>query len=1235
MIRFTRTGDAQWENPQSPTVNLPVVIQRLDSLRSGGDVPSTLVDGGAAAPGEPVKGVTTNTVTAEVEGIWGGTASQSQDATITYAHATNAVEVRKDPIGTKNPGAPFDYTLTVRNTGDRDIVDPVITDRLPWDSELGTLVQFNPDASETTPRYAYTLSGANPSAGAPMPTDPTGVTVTEDLESSAPTIAFEFPSGTRLAPGQTYTIVFKMMFVPGVQEGQAVVNAFDIVGDRVWDECTAPSGHTAALSPDATECSTEALVTPQRLPSIRTSKSVRVIGDTAGAYNDHGFVDAAACVNRVDGDDFVAQPCVPRSMPGQSEEWRLTVTNNGTTPLTRVAVADLLPTPGDTTLIAGFNRNSQWTPTLSDTVPTMGGTGLAGATLTTYVTTAAQPDICMATINDPSDLSCIDETGTDTSKFVPFASLADKSTVTALLFVVDAPAPSPLDPGAVVNLGFETRTGPYSQQTATADPGAFNSLTVSALYPEGTATRVMTARDQSRVGVALITGSVEIAKTITGPAADFVPDGQEFAGTLQCTSQGVPIPDRSFTVVAGTPTLIEHLPAGAICTATETAASGQTSYVVSGDVTVPSDDTATVPTLTITNTYELTELVIRKQVTTDADQFPTGFEFEVECTFLGEAIDLASTDASFTLDHDGEHTVTGLPVNAECTITETEDRGADSTSVEAESLNADGTPHGTVTESGDTAIIDGLALVDPDAGADPTGSNVAEFTNSYGDQAALRVEKDLVGGGADLAEDLSFDIHVLCIFEGETLLDRTLTLNRGNGWGQTLPSLVADAECTITESDLNGADAVLITPNDGTDTTVGELTIPDDATEPVLVTVTNRYLAGSLEVTKSVTGDGAALYGTGDFTVELACTLDGDDVRVIDGAERTVSASDPLAEYTGLPSGAECTLIETDSAGATESQMRLAGGTWVGAATPGVTFIVDVDATEASNDDQAQTGIEVENRFDLAEVSVTKLVETDAVDAEGIPISYGPFDVELVCTFVGDPVTVTDAAQTIADGETAHWVDLPAGAECEVTETGAADADETWYLQAGADPDADPVRTDGSALGFGALNAIGDDPNEATLVNRFDSTTLTIAKVLGGNDAASADDKTFEFSLVCTLTDTTRPDGAEVWNGALELSAANDWLAEIAGLATGAECVLTETADGGADRTTIAVAGEVVGGTEAQFTVDATELSLTVTNTFRKALVVTGGLAVGGIGLLVALLMLGGAILASRRRRLE
>lgn len=1280
-MRVTRGGEVQWENPVSPKIETPIVIQRRAELRSGGEVPSTLNDGNPAAPGEAAKGVTTNTVRADVTGAWGDTADHSTDRTLTYRHANNAVEVQKTPIGVRSPGVAFDYTLKVRNTGAREIVDPVITDRLPYDAQLGTLVQFDPDADSSAPKYSFATSGPV-SATNPMPLvlgGPNGVAVAEDLDSTTPTMKFTFPTGTRLAVGQSYTITFKMMFVPGVAEGDPVLNAFEISGDRVWDACTAPSGHTPTLSADKTTCATNAMVTPQRLPAIRAVKSVRAVAADGQGYNDHGFADAAACVDRVDGADFASQPCVPRTMPGQAEEWRLGITNNGTTPLNRIVIADLLPTPGDTTLIANFARNSQWAPTLTSTVPTVSG---AAGQLESYVTTAPRDAACLTSaVRNPDDAglaACIDAAGGDAeaaTKFVPFSSVSDHSKVTALLFVFSPNEGETIEPGAKIDVQFETRTGAYSVQDA-SDPGAFNSLTVSALYPRsstpGSPTSVLAARDQSRSGVALITGSVQIEKSVSGDGAKFVPADQVFSGELVCTSVGQPIPTRPFTVTVDTPVVFDNLPAGASCTVTETSASGQTSYTA-GTVVVPDGrETEQLPVIEIENVYGLTELVVTKTVQTDAESIPTGFEFEVVCTFLGQPIDLAAGDARFTLNDGGSHTISGLPVNAKCTVAEVNDRGADSVNVEAQTIDADGAAWGTVTENnpGSSAVIDRLAPV--------AGTNSADFTNTYGSSAAIRVTKNLVGGAADLGEDQVFTVHAVCTFEGETLLDQDVLLHAGNGWAQTLPSLVAGAECAITESNLNGADAVVITPNDGTDTTTGAVTIPVGATGPVLVDVTNRYLAGSIEVTKAITGEGAELYGTGDFTVELVCTLDGAPVRVIGGAERTLNAGQLTASYTGIPNRAECALTETNNSGATESRVRLgADGEWFDAADPGASFTVNASASVASNEDQAQGPAELENRFDLAEVSVTKHVVSDAVDEEGTPIEYGPFEVELACTFLGEVIEIPGGAvKTLLDGESATWDMLPAGALCEATETDTADAVEVWYEPTAVNPDegaenaegaegavgpagpegfalasaADdqseqqgedrPERTDGTVYTFAPLVAMSPQEgvpaaNSVALFNAFDSTALTINKSIIGTGASLGADKKFEVELVCTLTDATRPDGAEVWNDTYTLSAANGWRAEVQGIAANAECEITETVRGEANATRVKLGDEVIGADTAKFTVDEPTLTLTVVNTF-DALPNTGSNGVAAIAILGAVMMLGGALASAtavRRRK--
>src|SRR5699024_5121956 len=96
---------------------------------------STLVDAAGAAPGETTKGTTTNKLGAGVTGILGGSATDSATASYTFRHALTGVRVEKSPTGTKAPGTPFDYTLSVTNTGAVPLVNPVIVDELPSDSD--------------------------------------------------------------------------------------------------------------------------------------------------------------------------------------------------------------------------------------------------------------------------------------------------------------------------------------------------------------------------------------------------------------------------------------------------------------------------------------------------------------------------------------------------------------------------------------------------------------------------------------------------------------------------------------------------------------------------------------------------------------------------------------------------------------------------------------------------------------------------------------------------------------------------------------------------------------------------------------------------------------------------------------------------------------------------------------------------------------------------------------------
>ena len=214
------------------------------------------------------------------------------------------------------------------------------------------------------------------------------------------------------------------------------------------------------------------------------------------------------------------------------------------------------------------------------------------------------------------------------------------------------------------------------------------------------------------------------------------------------------------------------------------------------------------------------------------------------------------------------------------------------------------------------------------------------------------------------------------------------------------------------------------------------------------VLVTNEFTAGSLTVTKERLGDGVALYGAGPFYVSLSCTreVDGTAVAVaipapsvpIDGisdpAIRELSlAGAYTAEYTNLPTGAECELSESGTGGASASRLDHSE------------FVVGDGTTES---------IEVTNEFRLVSLTVTNKVTGNAsepkLDDDFVIVLECWLDVNGVRTAVEIPGgPVRDFKHT----ETVEYLSLPVGAECRITETDDRGANRVSIEHEGSDVD--------------------------------------------------------------------------------------------------------------------------------------------------------------------------------------
>lgn len=1080
---FTRADGSIWENPAAPTQSVPMDVERREDLRTGGPVLPDLA-ANPPAPGESEPGVATNEVDGTTTGadlvVDPGTgdlvpvsADDSADAQVTYAHAVNGVEIVKDfdgtvTGGTEAPNAVIPMNITITNTGDRPIVDPVVTDPMPMDAGGAQLRLADVDEP-----YSYTLTGAapDPANGPALPTDPAEVTVdrTGDLEN----LEFTFPEGSVLEAGQTYTITVQVRFRVDLPAQTVVENTAGVTGDRPWDECV------TRLDEETGACEADADVTSIPAGVLSQSKVVKATNDDELDV----IVDPAAdpdteCVPNEDG--YYAYPCTPVIAPGHDETWQVRIDNTGNLPITKVVSYDRLPVPGDTGSYAQSARGSQWKPVLKNDPPPTLVDAPPGAEAAFYYTTAT--DYCMDDIDRAGDepVCPTDDPETGWVRLTGSESEDLYETITALKAVVTMTDENPLQPGELVSFEGTTTTPPVAPEAGN-EAIAYNSAAASGVVQTPQGARNMLPTEGTKVGVATATGSLRVVKEVTGEGAEYAPGS--FDLSVECTSavgtwveeELEPVP---VTVSPGTPVTVSGLPYGAECTVSEDPGGGQTELEV-GSVTIGQEPD--VVTITAVNRYDLASLELAKEVVTDAvdqdgEPVPYGpFEVTVDCTFLGEpvyATGYGPLRPMVVTVEDGEVTVLeGLPVGAECTATETGTGGAASVDV-------------TVTHDGEEPVVtegpEATADVTPDASGESTTEMT--FTNRF-DVGSIELAKVVDGEGAEMYGTGPFTLAVQCTLddggdggEPRVVYDGTVTLGAAGPLTAQIPNLPTGAVCTVTEPDDAGATSTTVSPEQ---VTVG-------SGDVVRVTVTNTFDVGSVVVDKTVAGEGAELYGSGPFEVTLACTFDGESVSIPGGAARELVPGEPVV-YDGLPVGAECDATETATGGATSTTVAAAGDG--GGA--------DADAVVVPAGDPA--AIDVTNTFDVGEVRVVKrLSGPDAAEHEG-----DVFTVELACTQDVDGAQRTveipggpERTLSAADDWVAVYEDLPQGATCQVTETDAGSADSVTIVVDGTTTETDPADDDPRSAEFDL--PVGDD------VCRPVEVTNTWSAATGGGSASDS-----------------------------------------------------------------------------------------------------------------------------------
>ncbi|WP_143483546.1 DUF5979 domain-containing protein [Propionicimonas paludicola] len=723
-------------------------------------------------------------------------------------------------------------------------------------------------------------------------------------------------------------------------------------------------------------------------------------------------------------------------------------------------------------------------------------------------------------------------------------------------FDADADASSPevtvFDDTRSLSAGqnWELRNLPTGAHCAISEAknGGANATTIDLPNPTiGTGNQVVTVTNTFN------TGSVKLTKAITANgtnAAGLAPwSTGSFPVTLTCTkdlnndgvAEDLDLDARlgagfaAKTITGAGHVQWDGLPQGASCTVVEGTSSVTDQPQPTASVGSATVGDGTVAQLNLTNAFAAGKLVIHKEITGAANTtWGTGpFRFDVSCTqdgfgsvFSATGITLTPTAGQTSLD---SAPLGPIPFGSTCAVTESSAAGAtDTTSPD----------HLTITENAETANV-----------------TTASFTNQF-DYAGFTVTKQVsssaknAAGAAITYKAAAFTAS--CTFKGAEVLsnaaDRSFTLAAGAS--RTFSNLPTGAQCTVAETNSRSAAGTDVRFQSGsTDTTSAATTkaftlVSGDATATRL-TFTNKYTTGSVKITKSVAGSGAALWGTGTFTANLTCTLADASSSTVYSATQDLAAGQSWT-VPDLVSSASCTVSEPKTGGGNSKTI-----------SP-TTFTVGT----------SEQAVSLTNTFTLGAVTVAKALTVNGTSTTASPWTSGSYQVKLACTrpYNGSSVAIDipgdsfplgdsqDGVRTISGNGQARYDNLPTGASCSATEVSSSPTAQSTSISAGVTVGNNP-----------------STPQSITVTNDFHTRTMTIRKQLEGAGQASFGDGPFRFDVSCTMpvagTSTTVFEQSGI---SLRRTSATDTVlnsAAIGPIPVGAACQVSEVDSGKADFT--------------------------------------------------------------------
>jgi hypothetical protein len=943
-IRFTfsKTGGGLFSNTVpapnwSTTAKFTVKLR--DTYRDSGD-PVTFDH------------VVTNTQTSQTTRTDGNNSlAKDKAAQVTLSEGTHELAVNKltnegSRLASVGDMVPFD--LTLKNVGTGYLTISELRDVLPDE-----LVYTGTPAPQYTAEVGGLLSDE--------------VTVTSALDGK--TLTFTWPAGGQtMKPGETFRIRIFLELQPGLGTGETAINTMTVQTEETLTACrnTQTGGTTTgAWAADHTTCGTSDYVGTVAGPNLYTIKGVRT--SRTGAFNPDN--ESLVCIPNLTatGGDYYRAPCVGNSEVGGVDDWVLHNVNAGTTNVAEMTIFDQLPVSGDSLLVSGNSRGSNYRPQMVD--GSLVVTAPAGTTQTIEVTTSS--GVCVNTWANLTTSPVCQQNG---EVWTPVSPSTDWANVSGIRIHLDfsTTANGSLRPGELVDVTYSTQ----NVLKSTADPSGA-SKTVPAMDQIAWNQYGLKYRDTgsssyrklapSVVGTHVRFGAIEINKLITGPASGYAPD--EYQAGVACSVDGTELDMGSNAVVVlnsanSYQVIIDGIPVsseGTNCVVTElgaVGAFGETTRTgtpdsvvidvlspISGVDEVDDDQVAT-----ITNDFQFTGLSVTKRIDTEAVDTNFGpFEFSLTCTaFNGDDVvfdDDGTTTLSFSLmkDETWSAPANRIPVGATCAVTEDDNSAAND-----------------VVVTGDNVIDNGGGSATVKPGEDPAE---VEFTNAY-DAGTFRLVKETTGPGAATYGGGPFNFAVTCHYGGQTVFTGAVELRGGES--HTFGPYPTSTSCSAMETTTGGATSSTLEPDGGV-VTISE------SLETVEIKATNVFELTSLDVVKKRVGYTKGGVAKGPFTVTLNCTWLKDGQRVAfatpGGATRNLTKSNGYrTSYTELPSSALCTLQETKKGGASKTAIAVSVN-GVSTSKKGAKVTIDLSTTTGPG----QAVATITNTFKHGDVSPSSM----------------------------------------------------------------------------------------------------------------------------------------------------------------------------------------------------------------------------------------------------------------------